>query len=382
MKIIRTIESFYPYISGPANQAFEISKRLGQKGIQSPIFTTNYKARDAPREETMENVTVKRFPIGLRFMKYFYSPNFKRALQKTKFDMIHAHNYRNYQTDTAFKLAKKRNKPFVLHAHGSLLGYRTITKGMSKAPYGLYDSVTRKRTALDADAVVVSSEQEAKEAREFGISDEKLHKIPMGIDLKKYFRAKEEPNDVLDLLFVGRICRDRNIMPILKALKILDDKNIRLRIVGGAVKRSSTEKAGYLEELKDYAKDNHLDVEFKGQLKGKDLIHEYKKADAFVYTSLWENFGQPILEAAATGLPVIATPVGVALELLEIDKTGYLVDFDDEHLIADKIERLKDKRKRALMGRNIAKLVKQRFDWEDIMMQYERLYLMMQKKHQ
>ena len=61
MKIIRTIESFYPKVTGPANQAFMISSLLEKKGIESPVFTTNFDVGKVKRDEKIENVDVKRF---------------------------------------------------------------------------------------------------------------------------------------------------------------------------------------------------------------------------------------------------------------------------------------------------------------------------------
>jgi len=44
--VLCTIESFYPYMSGPANQAFRISKELEKRGIKAPILTSTYKAKE------------------------------------------------------------------------------------------------------------------------------------------------------------------------------------------------------------------------------------------------------------------------------------------------------------------------------------------------
>ncbi|NIP99801.1 MAG: glycosyltransferase, partial [Nitrospinaceae bacterium] len=54
----------------------------------------------------------------------------------------------------------------------------------------------------------------------------------------------------------------------------------------------------------------------------------YQSADVFVYPSRYENFGQPVLEAAAWGLPVIATSTGVASEIIREGETGFLTPPD------------------------------------------------------
>jgi len=362
MKIARTIESFYPFMSGPANQAYQISKRL-----DSPIFTTFYKAK-APAIENMDGVKVFRFKIAWSFMKFLYTPGFTDAIIKYEPDIIHAHNYRSYQTHAAYKLARKRRIPFVLNTHGSLLGYDTITKGANQIPYKIFD-MFGKTAVLDADAVVVSSKQERKEAIRFGVDQKKLHVIPMGISVDDYLKIPRNRTDRIRLLFVGRICRDRNLMPIIKALKLLG-KDYELRIVGGVVKRTDTEKSGYMNELKKYVKNNKLNAVFTGPIYGDELKAEYRNADIFVYTSLWENFGQTILEAGAAGLPLVTTKVGIAEDLVT-KETGHIVNSVNQMVKA--IKDLDDK-KRMIFSRNIVKIIRRDFEWKSIIEKYQKIY--------
>ncbi len=103
MKILRTIETFLPYICGPTNQAFQISNRLEERGIHSPVFTT-YSDVDPglAHHAKYERVSVFRFPHQFKIMRYCVSagmlPYFKN------FDILHSHNYRNFQTDSGFFL--------------------------------------------------------------------------------------------------------------------------------------------------------------------------------------------------------------------------------------------------------------------------------------
>jgi len=361
MKIARIIESFYPYMSGPANQAFQISKRLKGK---SKIFTTFYKAKDAKQKEIMDGIEIERFRIKASVMKYLYTPKMQKAIVKFCPDVIHAHNYRSYQTELAYKVSRKLNIPFIVNTHGSLLGYDSITKGIKKLPYKGYD-LWGKKAIVNADAVIVNSKQEYKEALQFGVSRKHLFLIPMGIDTKKYtVIPKNKTKNTL--LFVGRITRDRNLMPILQALIKLD--SYKLKIVGPTAKRTDTEKDGYIDELKDYVKKNDLDVEFCGPKYGVELVKEYRSANIFVYTSLWENFGQTILEAAAAGLPIISTNVGVAPEILE---NKYITGSPET--IARRIKELDEKE-----TTRVQKLIKQKvdknFNWNSIAKKYEAVY--------
>jgi glycosyltransferase involved in cell wall biosynthesis len=362
MKVARTIESFYPFVSGPAKQALEISKRLG---IDSPIYTTDYMAKGSPSHEIYDGVKVFRLESTFKFMRYIVTPGLRKALEDA--EIIHAHNYRSYQTQVAFNVAKKKGIPFIINTHGSLLGYQAYLTGLSALPYKAFDIIGRKQI-MQADKVIVSSKFEIDEALRFGVPKHKIELIPMGIDVDAY-ETKRKPGKALRLLFVGRISRNRNLEPIIKAMDKLE--GVSLRIVGDESKSSAMSADGYLDELKAMAKGKP--IEFVGAKFGNDLIREYKQADVFVYTSLSENFGQCILEAGASGLPLITTRVGVANELVD-QSTGFLVDFDDPKPIRKHIETLKSKQIRDKLGNNISIRVKERFSWDSIISRYRKLY--------
>lgn len=101
--MLRTIESFLPAITGPARQAFEISRRLKPHGIASPVLTSTLDIDPTlPRESDIDGVCVTRLPCCFKLMRYAVTPGMARHLQG--FDIVHSHNYRNYQTDRAFFL--------------------------------------------------------------------------------------------------------------------------------------------------------------------------------------------------------------------------------------------------------------------------------------
>ncbi|MBW2968074.1 glycosyltransferase family 4 protein, partial [Candidatus Woesearchaeota archaeon] len=282
----------------------------------------------------------------------------------------------------AFKTARRKGKPFVLHNHGSLMGYRSFVHGWRRIPYILYD-MFHKRIALDADAVVVNTRQEYEEVQKFGVDGNKIHVIPVGIDTEDFRPAKKNWKE-LRLLFVGRISRDRNLEPVIKAVKLLSDRGIdaKLTIVGGAVKRSDAETGDYLTELKALVKrlDISKQVTFTGPKYGNARNRYYRNSDIFIYTSLWENFGQTILEAAAAGLPLICTRVGVAQDLIQNGKTGYLVGPDKPGEIAKAVSALKAKKKRSEIGKTLIRKVKTEFRWAGIIRKYMELYISLSKR--
>jgi hypothetical protein len=101
--VLRTIETFLPYVCGPVNQAFQISRRLYFHNIKSPVLTS-YSDIDPqlPSHEMIDNIEVIRIKELFRFMRYSVTPGMISHLKN--FDILHAHNYRNFQTDCGFFL--------------------------------------------------------------------------------------------------------------------------------------------------------------------------------------------------------------------------------------------------------------------------------------
>ena len=146
----------------------------------------------------------------------------------------------------------------------------------------------------------------------------------MGIDVDEYMNKPVRQNeDSINILFVGRIARVRRIEILLRAVAKLSI-SFHLTLVGGEEKTSSLSKSGYLDELKKLCGALNIDdrVTFVGPVAQNEIFNWYSKGDIFVYPSLYENFGQPILEAAAAGLPIISTPVGVTQGIIMDNKTG------------------------------------------------------------
>lgn len=139
--------------------------------------------------------------------------------------------------------------------------------------------------------------------------------LPIFIDIEKCKSAavstdvhKKYPQFDFILLMVSRFEKEKNIKAGIDALKILskESKNVGLVIVGDGSERKSLESYVKKIRLMDY-------VVFEGWK--TDVISYYKSSDLFLNTSLYEGYGQTLVEALATGTPVLTTDVGVADEI-------------------------------------------------------------------
>jgi glycosyltransferase involved in cell wall biosynthesis len=374
--VLRTIPSYFPYVTGPANQAREISRGLRPLGFDSTILTTNLSAAAAPPREMLDGVEVRRLPIRLGFMQYHVAPGAWGELRRRPVDIIHAHSYRNFLADAAGLAAHRRRVPLILQLHGCLVGYRQIVRGGRRWLYRAYDAMTRPLPTLRADRIIVSTSAEAREAEGFGLDSRRISVIPMGIDPERYHCA-DTPREPSKITFVGRLAEDRNVEQLLRSLALVADLRWSCAIVGGEERRTYTSAFGYLACLKQLVRDLGIAerVVFTGPLYGEELRRAYASAGIFVYTSRYENFGQAILEAAAAGCALVTTGVGVANDIVRDGATGFVIEQDAPEQLAGKLRwLLEHPAEQAAMGRKAQALVRRDYAWSPILQRYADLY--------
>ena len=99
----------------------------------------------------------------------------------------------------------------------------------------------------------------------------------------------------------------------------------------------------------------------------------YSNADLFINPSSYETSGKTLLEAGASGLPIISTPVGLANEIVTSGENGFIVPADPD-MICDRILQLSNPDTRKTFGHHIRKKVLDGFGWNTIMDRYIELY--------
>ena len=384
MKILRVSQEFAPIYTGPIKQALNIMSGLAKRGHQNVVLASTEGVSDNSYkvEAYPHNTTLYRYPILFKVMRYFFVRGLTRDLPLFDADLVHVHSWRSHLADSTVRFAKAHGIPSVLHAHASAYAEQLVTNPLLRFPYKVYDFLFKKSVVQSADAVVVSTAQERLDCIRYGVDDKRIHIIPSGVSVNDFTAversAPAEP-DVPTVLLVGRLARGRNVELLLRALATLKAREIpfRARIVGPEAKSTKTSCDGYLDELKSLTQRLELteDVSFVGPLQGESLLQAYIDADIFVYTSVYENFGNTVLEAAAAGLPIVATPTGVATDLVKSGVTGYLVSMSDPADLSQRLaDLLRDPSKRQRLGQEARRLALRDYDWDTIVEKYLRLY--------
>ncbi|MFN4224354.1 MAG: GT4 family glycosyltransferase PelF [Fervidobacterium nodosum] len=192
-----------------------------------------------------------------------------------------------------------------------------------------------------------------------------------GIDIQKFSTNKNDnkSKDKIILLNVGRLVKPKNQFLLIRAFNkaVQEFPNLELWIVGdGELK----------QELEDLVK--NLSLEEKVRFLGvrSDIPELLKVADIFVMSSDYEGVPISLLEALASGVPVISTAVGGVPEILESGRAGILVTPKDEEELAQKIiELARDEKKRLEFSEYGKKLAKEKFDIRKTVEKYEKLYI-------
>jgi len=217
-----------------------------------------------------------------------------------------------------------------------------------------------KPILLLADAVIVTS-KEIKKDLERKIS-KKLYFIPNGVDTKLFKPLLSKKNKLLRLLFIGRLEKQKNIVELLEAAKLLNIK-INLRLFGDGSQKKEILKT--IKKLKLNAS-VYKPVDYS---KVPSLLNS---ADIFVLVSKEEGSPKILLEAMSCGKAVLASKVKGIVEIIENGRNGILVDIHAKS-IANGIKRLANSNLRSKIGKQARKSIENNFEINKLLEQEVKL---------
>lgn len=191
------------------------------------------------------------------------------------------------------------------------------------------------------DAVYVPSKAFGDELLEHGINPDKITVYPRGCDIERFHPDKRRDilqaqfnvpaDDAVNLLYVGRISKEKNLHLLVESFYTLytEGVNARLIVVGDGP---------YREEMAAALVD--APAVFTGYVEGDALATVYASADVLVFPSTTDTFGNVVLEAQASGLPVIVSDKGGPRENLIDGETGLVVASDQPAALQDAMRTL------------------------------------------
>ncbi|MGD0571526.1 MAG: glycosyltransferase [Sedimentisphaerales bacterium] len=371
MKILM-INYEFPPIGGGAGQAHLAILRqyAGNSDLQVDVLASASKPGFAV-QKLSDNVTIYTVGVHKKNLHYWRkievvewvaraAPPYRRLLKENRYDLVHAF----FGLPTGWLCYRTADRlPYIISLRGS-----DVPGGHARLQfeYKLLGPLL-KRIWTNASALVACSEGLRQRSLRF-LPSANIDIIPNGIDLDKFNPVtNKELSGELKLLTVGRLSVTKRFEMLVEAVEILNKKgkNVRLTISGGG---------GLLDELKKLVEQKKLTnvINLTGRIETEKMPDVYGAHDMFVSASMQEGMSNAMLEAMASGLPIITTKCEGVEEL--ISDNGIVVGTDSAESLAEAIIKLADNRQQYKMMCAAARSQAGKFGWDRVAQGYIKLY--------
>ncbi|MGA9398516.1 MAG: glycosyltransferase [Anaerolineaceae bacterium] len=349
MRIAYLTQSYPPMISGTANVVCTLAESMSARGHDVLVIAAS--DRNTAYRIYGPNLTIMRlkshrnpFRVGQRFISW-PSREITSALKDFSPDVVHLHD--PLQTGIiTLGYCKTHSIPSVITIHqipwfvtSYLPVHHSVKELIEKALWLGYKWLLGRCQIVVAPTLTIAAY--VKDAINI-----RVKVISNGIDLDKFIPVKlpiEEQNLLRTqyhlpengpiILYVGRLDIDKKVHRVIEASEpVIKRTGASLLIVGDGTQRPALQKLIYSKHI-------DKDVRFTGYLTAKEELSKiYRLSSIFVTASEIESQGIVILEAAASGLPVVAVNSGALPEIIRNGENGFLADRDDTRAMSRYIE--------------------------------------------
>lgn len=378
-KVLRIINRFN--IGGPTYNATFLTKFISED-YETLLVGGLPEKDESDSLHILEDYGVK--PLLITEMKRI--PNFrsdreayrriKQIIQEFQPDIVHTHAAKAGALGR--KAAKACGVPVIVHTfHGHV-----FHSYFGKAKTLIYKVIERRLAKISTGIIAISPLQKEELSSTHKIcKSEKIKVIPLGFDLMKFqenlpekrieTRKKWNLNEEeVAVAIVGRLAPIKNHHLFLDVIELLAQKGIKARyfIVGDGQEKTAIElRAKKLENT------YNLKIELTSWI--KDIATFNAGMDIICLSS--DNEGTPVslIEAQASGVPVISTDVGGVKDILEEGKTGFVVPKKDREAFSEKLQLLiENKEIRHKMSQNGWNFVRDKFHYTTLVKNMENYY--------
>jgi D-inositol-3-phosphate glycosyltransferase len=362
----------------------DLTRELGRQGIGVDVFTRSQDEHQPHVKHDLGNGNrVVHVPAGPerplpKTEIYRYLPEFVggvrefAALEGLHYDLIHSHYW--LSGVVAHELRKFWRAPIIHMAHTLGVMKNRVAQRSEERESDLRLEMEEEIVRW-ADRTIAATEAEKAQLQMLMQADtSRVDIIPPGVDLHAFHpipmaeakaRIGVPPGDTM-VLFVGRIEPLKGVETLLRAMKLLRDRNampsnLCLSIIGGDASDNGARENAEMERLRALRMELGIGdvVAFLGKQDQDSLADYYAAAQAVIMPSYYESFGMVALEAMACGVPVIASEVGGLAFLVRDGETGFHVPDRDPEALCDKLQLLiGNSPLRSKLGANAAEYAK------------------------
>lgn len=375
MKILVISHEYPPIGGGGANACLFLTREFARIGHEVTVLTAKF--GHLPEEEvTPEGVIIKRVKCKRKneasssfaeMLSYLMSA-WKQAgklVRQNGYDVCLVF-FGIPSGPLALYLKRRYKLPYLIRSGG---GDIPGTQKRFNVLYKIISPILRM-IWKQSEGIVANSEGLKKRAQDFE-NRYPVYVVENGVDAD-FFKPDLDKKDVnvLNILFVSRLIERKGLQYIIPKLNTIQEavlektgRSVRLTVVGDGPYREQ------LEFLTDEYDCRNL-VSFMGKKNKNELDVIYQSADLFILPSHWEGMPNVVLEAMASGLPIVMTPCEGSSEL--VTDNGYISDIDsfDSNIIRICI----DEKLRTRMSQNSIRAVKERFSWQRAAKEYLELF--------
>ncbi len=361
MRVSVVSETYFPQVNGVSRTLGEMVRVLTERGDQIQLIHPHYETPPSdPRSVTARSIAMPFY----RELRLPLPPfrHVRRAIEEFDPDVIHIATEATLGL-TVLRHALKRKRIVVSSFHTNFDKYsRHYQVGWARSIIAAYLRWFHRRTSL----TFVPSDVTINELEKMGFERMVLWKH--GVDASMFrpdrpgrqaVRARHGfRDDEVVIGYVGRIAREKNIKYLAQVLEIATKKRPQARFL---VVGDGPARAGFEARIGHFAP-------FVGYKHGEELADYYTALDIFAFASTTETFGNVVLEAMASGLPVAAIRAGGVAEIVRSGSTGLLVEADEppEALAERLIQLVDDEALRKSLGASAHRYALEQ-SWEAVM---------------
>lgn len=319
MDILITVGIFPPDIGGPASFVPKIAKYLINKGHNVKIICLSDKEHLTYKDDINVIRINRNSPIIFRWLKTIV----KIYSNSKKSDLIFVNGLGTETTIANLFIRKKVIRKIV----GDPVWERVYNKNLidesfddfQENNHGLSISLQKmiRNWSINKSNLIITPSQHLKNFIDKIGFDKNIFVINNGVNIEQHNKVVLE-NNIIQLLVVSRLVSQKNIDSIIKAVKVMENENIILNIVGDGSE---------INNLKLLVKKYELDkkINFIGKIENTKLNEYLNNADIFIQASNYEGLPHSILEAMNFEIPILSTDVGGCSVLLNKGERGYII---------------------------------------------------------
>ena len=368
MKIAHIVCTFPPLQSGIGNVSYHFARQNALLGHDVLVFTPFYRElrKTLLERKPLENMSVSRLRPLMAYGNGAFLPQLLWKLGCFDCIMLHYPFYGGAEITYLSCMLRRFRGRLIVHYHMDVEGLSPVARVLS-----IPGRIVRSRLLGRADAIICASIDYIRNSPVSVLDKKHAHKmmeIPFGVDSHRFSPCREDTapkrRGEKTILFVGGLDRAhyfKGVDNLLQAVAGLPKAAgpWRLNIVGEGNMRQQYEHLAESLGIVEH-------VTFFGTVTDEELPSCYKEADLLVLPSINSNeaFGLVLLEAMASGLPVIASNLPGVRRVFRNREEGYQIEPGNIQDLRDKIALiLTDESLRQAMGKRARRLVEERYSW-------------------